>query len=172
MHIASYYLAIMDLSWAGVRMHPQSTAAATAAEPPHNKRRLGRSRTTNNPSFLPRKPLSPFQAARRQRDLVEACVHALGGSVTELVAVQIRKCAELLTMAEGIRAGALGGTPQTSGDLMALIRIEGEARRCLKTLGIKVEPPPKTSRGLQLARERWAEQAKAAGEASATPMTE
>ena len=116
-------------------MHTQSTAAATAAMPPHNKRRLGRSRTTNNPSFLPRKPLSPFQAARRQRDLVEAFVNALGGSVTELVAVQIRKCAELLTMAEGIRAGALGGTPQTSGDLMALIRIEGEARRCLKTLG-------------------------------------
>ena len=140
-------------------MHPPSTAAATAAEPPHNKRRLGRSRSTNNPSFLPRKPLSPFQAARRQRDLVEAFVNALGGSVTELVAVQIRKCAELLTMAEGIRAGALGGTPQTSGDLMALIRIEGEARRCLKTLGIKVEPAPKPSGGLTIARQRWAEEA-------------
>jgi hypothetical protein len=140
-------------------MHPQSTAAATAAEPPHSKRRLGRSRSTNNPSFLPRKPLSPFQAARRQRDLVEAFVNALGGSVTELVAVQIRKCAELLTMAEGIRAGALGGTPQTSGDLMALIRIEGEARRCLKTLGIKVEPAPARAGGLVLARQRWAEEA-------------
>jgi hypothetical protein len=140
-------------------MHPQSTAAATAAEPPHSKRRLGRSRSTNNPSFLPRKPLSPFQAARRQRDLVAAFVNALGGSVTELVAYQIRKCAGLLTMAEGIRAGALGGTPQTSGDLMALIRIEGEARRCLKTLGIKTEPPPARARGLELARLRWAEDA-------------
>jgi hypothetical protein len=30
-------------------------------------------------------------------------VDALGGSVTDLVAVQIRKAAELLTMAEGIR---------------------------------------------------------------------
>ena len=163
-------------------MHPQSTAAATAASTPHNKRRLGRSRTTNNPSFLPRKPLSPFQAARRQRDLVEAFVNALGGSVTELVAVQIRKCAELLTMAEGIRAGALGGTPQTSGDLMALIRIEGEARRCLKTLGIKVEPAPKPSGGLTIARARWEEQraqekakkaaTEAAGEASATHTPE
>jgi hypothetical protein len=156
-------------------MHPQSTAAATAASPPHNKRRLGRSRSTNNPSFLPRKPLSPFQAARRQRDLVEAFVNALGGSVTELVAVQIRKCAELLTMAEGIRAGALGGTPQTSGDLMALIRIEGEARRCLKTL--KIEPAAKPSGGLTIARARWEEQraqeqAKKAREASATHTPE
>ena len=102
---------------------------------------------------------------------------ALGGSVTELVAVQIRKCAELLTMAEGIRAGALGGTPQTSGDLMALIRIEGEARRCLKTLGIKVEPAPKPSGGLTIARARWEEQraqeqAKKAREASATHTPE
>jgi hypothetical protein len=163
-------------------MHPQSTAAATAAEPPHSKRRLGRSRTTNNPSFLPRKPLSPFQAARRQRDLVEAFVKALGGSVTELVAVQVRKCAELLTLAEGIRAGALGGTPQTSGDLTALIRIEGEARRCLKALGIKIEPAPKLSGGLTIARARWEEQraqekakkaaTEAAGEASATHTPE
>ena len=147
-------------------MNPPSTAAATAAYPPHNERRSGRSRSTNNPSFLPRKPLSPFQSARRQRDLVGAFVNALGGSVTELVAVQIRKCAELLTMAEGIRAGALGGTPQTSGDLMALIRIEGEARRCLKTLGIKVEPAPKPSRALTIARARWQEQAKKAREAT------
>ena len=156
-------------------MHPQSTAAATAAEPPHNKRRLGRSRSTNNASFLPRKPLSPFQAARRQRDLVEAFVNALGGSVTELVAVQIRKCAELLTMAD--RAGALGGTPQTSGDLMALIRIEGEARRCLKALGIKAEPAPKPSGGLTIARARWEEQraqeqAKKAREATTAKDTE
>jgi hypothetical protein len=163
-------------------MQPQSTAAATAANPPHNKRRSGRSRSTNDVSFVLRKPLSPFQAARRQRDLVEAFVSALGGSVTELVAVQIRKCAELLTLAEGIRAGALGGTPQTSGDLMALIRIEGEARRCLKTLGIKVEPAPKPSGGLTIARARWEEQraqekakkaaTEAAGEASATHTPE
>ena len=121
--------------------------------------------------------LTPFQAARRQRDLVEAFVNALGGSVTELVAVQVRKAAELLTMAEGIRAGALGGTPQSSGDLMALIRIEGEARRCLKTLGIKVEPAAKTSGGLTIARARWEEQraqeqAKKAREATTAKDTE
>ena len=140
-------------------MHTQSIATAIVAESPRNKRRHGRSRSTNNVGFVLRKPLTPFQAARRQRDLVEAFVNALGGSVTELVAVQIRKCAELLTLAEGIRAGALGGTPQTSGDLMALIRIEGEARRCLKTLGIKIEPPPARARGLEIARLRWAEEA-------------
>jgi hypothetical protein len=78
--------------------------------------------------------------------------------VSELVAVQIRKAAELVTMAEGIRAGALGGAPQSSGDLTALIRIEGEARRTLRSLGIKTEPPPLKALGLQRARERWAAQ--------------
>src|ERR1700730_7994882 len=67
------------LSRAGVRMHPQSTAAATAAEPPHNKRRLGRSRTTNDVSFLPKQPPGPFAQARRRRDLVEVFLSALGG---------------------------------------------------------------------------------------------
>jgi hypothetical protein len=153
-------------------MHTQPTAVVIVAEPLRNKRRHGRSKSTNNVGFVLRKPLTPFQAARRQRDLVDAFVAALGGSVSELVAVQIRKAAELLTMAEGIRGGALGGTPQTSGDLMALIRIEGEARRCLKTLGIKVEPAPARAGGLALARQRWseaearAEKAKPAGGAS------
>jgi hypothetical protein len=158
-------------------MDPQLSITAAAAVTPGSKRRNGRSRSTNNPGYLPRKPLSPFQSARRQRDLVEAFVKALGGSVTELVAVQIRKAAELLTMAEGIRAGALGGTPQTSGDYTALIRIEGEARRCLKALGIKVEPVPKQSSGLTIARARWEEQraqeqAKKAREATTAKDTE
>jgi hypothetical protein len=60
---------------------------------------------------------------------------------------------------------------------MALIRIEGEARRCLKTLGIKVEPAPKLSGGLTIARARWEEQraqeqAKKAREATAAKDTE
>jgi hypothetical protein len=148
-------------------MDAQPNTAPVSAVKPRSKRTNGRSRSTNNPGFLPRKPLTPFQSARRQRDLVEAFVNALGGSVTELVAVQIRKAAELLTMAEGIRAGALGGMPQTSGDLTALIRIEGEARRCLKALGIRIEPPPARARGngIELARQRWAEDAERAKKA-------
>jgi hypothetical protein len=158
-------------------MHTQSIATAIVAESPRNKRRHGRSRSTNNVGFVLRKPLTPFQAARRQRDLVEAFVNALGGTVSELVGAQVRKCAELLTMAEGIRAGALGGTPQSSGDLMALIRIEGEARRTLRSLGIKVEAAPARARGLEIARQRWAEEAarkatEQAREASTTPITE
>jgi hypothetical protein len=140
-------------------MDPQPNTAPVPAVTPGSKRRNGRSRSTNNPAFLPRQALRPFQAARRQRDLVEAFMSALGGSVSELVAVQIRKAAELVTMAEGIRAGALGGTPQSSGDLTALIRIEGEARRTLRSLGIRIEPPPAKARGLELARLRWAEDA-------------
>jgi hypothetical protein len=144
---------------------PNTTAQVTVSA--RSKRRNGRSRSTNNPAYLPRQALRPFQAARRQRDLVEAFMSALGGSVSELVAVQIRKAAELLTMAEGIRAGALGGTPQSSGDLTALIRIEGEARRTLRSLGIKTEPPPARARGLELARQRWAEDAERARKAKA-----
>jgi hypothetical protein len=146
-------------------MDPQPNTAPVSAVTPGSKRRNGRSRSTNNPAYLPRQALRPFQSARRQRDLVEAFMSALGGSVSELVAVQIRKAAELLTMAEGIRAGALGGAPQSSGDLTALIRIEGEARRTLRSLGIKTEPPPARARGLERARERWAQQAEDARKA-------
>jgi hypothetical protein len=161
-------------------MDPQPNTAPVPAVTPGSKRRNGRSRSTNNPAYLPRQALRPFQAARRQRDLVEAFMSALGGSVSELVAVQIRKAAELLTMAEGIRAGALGGAPQTSGDLTALIRIEGEARRTLRSLGIKTEPPSRTAaRVAELREARWAEQdrqkaaqAAARREASATNTTE
>jgi hypothetical protein len=56
---------------------------------------------------------------------------------------------------------------------MALIRIEGEARRTLRSLGIKVEPAAKPSGGLTIARQRWAEEAaRKAREAATTHITE
>jgi hypothetical protein len=154
-------------------MHPQSTAAATAAMPPHNKRRLGRARVSNNPAFLPKRPPSLFAQGRRRRDLVEGFLSALGGpdAVSPVVAMQVRRAAELITAAELARADMLNGLPI---DMLALVRLEGAASRAVRGLGIKLEKPRGGDGGLVIARARWQaqEQAKKAGEASATPTTE
>ena len=138
-------------------MHPQSTAAATAAEPPHNKRRLGRSRTTNDVSFLPKQPPGPFAQARRRRDLVEVFLSALGGeqACSELTLVAVRRCAELQAMCERARASMLNGVPT---DMLALVRLEGVAARAIRGLGIKLEKPRSGDGGLTIARVRWEEQ--------------
>ena len=118
---------------------------------------------------------------RRRRDLVETFMAALGGPsvVNELTQVTVRKAAELVVLAEATRAGMLNGVVT---DIIGLIRIEGEARRACRSLGLKIEPvPPKTTpAGLQRARARWkadekakaAQAAEKAGEATAKDNTE
>ena len=101
---------------------------------------------------------------RRRRDLVETFMAALGGPsvVNELTQVTVRKAAELVVLAEATRAGMLNGVVT---DITALIRIEGEARRACRALGLKIEPvlPKATPPGSQLAHARWeAEKARAA----------
>jgi hypothetical protein len=117
-----------------------------------------RSRSTNDPVYLPKQP-NPRAQDRRPRDLVEAFMTALGGPsvvVNELTQVAVRKAAELLVLAEATRAAMLNGAQI---DITALIRIEGEARHACRALGLKFEPaPPKTTpAGLRFARERWAQ---------------
>jgi cobalamin-dependent methionine synthase I len=103
---------------------------------------------------------------RRRRDLVETFMAALGGPsvVNDLTQVTVRKAAELVVLAEATRAGMLNGVVT---DITALIRIEGEARRACRALGLKIEPvPPKTTpAGLQRARARWDADEKAKAEA-------
>jgi cobalamin-dependent methionine synthase I len=116
---------------------------------------------------------------RRRRDLVATFMAALGGPsvVNDLTQVTVRKAAELVVLAEATRAGMLNGVVT---DITALIRIEGEARRACRALGLKIESPPARARGLELARQRWAEDAErakrkateSAGEAPATHTTE
>jgi len=65
-----------------------------------------------------------------------------------------KKAAELLSLAEAVRAGLIGNPTR---DVTGLVRLEGEARRTLRLLGIKTEPVPKT-RALERARARWAAQ--------------
>jgi hypothetical protein len=119
-----------------------------------------RSRSTNDPRYLPKQP-NPRAQDRRRCDLITAFVNALGGpeAVSDLVLLQVRRCAELQAMCEMARAGMLNGT-QT--DMLALVRLEGVASRAVRALGLKTEPPPAKARGLELARQRSAENAERA----------
>ena len=132
------------------------TAAAVAANPPHFARGLGRAHVTNDPGFLPKQTPGLFAQARRRRDLVEAFTAALGGedALSAVAAMYVRRAAELLTMAEMARAAMLNGQPT---DMLALVRLEGAASRAVRGLGLRTEParPP---RGLERARQRWAQQ--------------
>jgi hypothetical protein len=136
-----------------------------------------RSALTNSVAYLPKQPLSPRALDRRRKDLAMAFVNALGGeqACSELTMVAVRRCAELQAMCEMARANMLNGVPT---DMLALVRLEGVAARAIRALGLKVEPPPARARGLELARQRWAEEAEKAEkaenarEASATHTTE
>jgi hypothetical protein len=98
------------------------------------------SAVTNDPRFLPKQPLSRRALDRRRKDLVSSFIAALGGpeAVSPVVAMQVRRAAELVTAAEMARAAMLNGVPT---DMLALIRLEGCAARAVRLLGIKIEPP-------------------------------
>jgi hypothetical protein len=119
-----------------------------------------RSRSTNDPRYLPKQP-NPRAQDRRRRDLITAFVNALGGkgAVSDLGMLQVRRCAELQAMCEMARANMLNGAPT---DMLALVRLEGCAARAVRLLGLKVEAPPARALGLELARARWAEDAERA----------
>ncbi len=94
-----------------------------------------RARETNDPCHV--SGLDPHsQQGRRHRDLVLIFMDALGGvdAVSDLRLVEVRKAAELTAAAEVVRADVLAGK---SSDISALVKIEGEARRAVRSLGIK-----------------------------------
>jgi hypothetical protein len=138
-----------------------------------------RAAVTNHPLRL-RGLDSRSRTGRRRADLIALYTAALGGRdrITEGQLADIVRAAELVAVAEEARFAALtkgGGAV----DLAALVRIEGTADRAVRRLGIKVEKPPARARGLELARQRWAEEAEKAKkatenarEASATHTTE
>jgi hypothetical protein len=136
-----------------VARRPPANRHGSASPPP-----ASRSRSTNDPRFLPKQPLSRRALDRRRKDLVSSFLAALGGpeAVNDLAMLQVRRCAELQAMCEMARANMLNGV---ATDMLALVRLEGVAARALRLLGIKVEQPPARARGLELARQRWAEQA-------------
>jgi hypothetical protein len=111
----------------------------------------GRSRATNDPLFLARDE-SGRRQARRRRDLVRMFIEALGPDVSDLTLVAVRKAAELVTAAEAARARVLnGGTSETdricAADLDMLVKLEGEARRAVRALGLKLDAAKPTKPG-------------------------
>jgi hypothetical protein len=153
----------------------EATAPVPAGLP--KKWRNGRAAATNNPRALT--GLTRQAQARRRHDLIRTFVNALGGpdAVGEMAMLQIKKAAELLSLAESVRASMIGDPTR---DVTGLVRLEGEARRTLRSLGIKTEAPSRTAaRVAELREARWAEQdrqraaqAAARREASATHTTE
>jgi hypothetical protein len=134
-------------------------------------------RPANYHSRLTSRPQRPAISQRsalgkRLRDLADGFAERLGGwpALSVMTAAAVRKAAELVALSEQMRSDALrnGCT-----DPDRLLRFEGVASRAVRQLGLRVEPPPARARGLDLARQRWAEEAeKAKREASATHTTE
>jgi hypothetical protein len=126
-------------------------------------------RPANYHSRLTSKPQRPAVSQRsalgkRLRDLADAFAERLGGwpALSVPTAAAVRKAAELVALSEQMRRDALrnGCT-----DPDRLLRLEGCAARAVRLLGIKTEPPPARARGLERARERWAQQAEDARKA-------
>jgi hypothetical protein len=96
-----------------------------------------RSKITNNRHRIPGLD-GRTATGRRCWDLVNAYVAALGGwsKVNDLVLMDIRRAAQLTTIAEEARTLALQ-TAAGKVDLAALTRVEGAADRAVRRLGIK-----------------------------------
>jgi hypothetical protein len=129
-------------------------------------------RPANYHSRLTSKPQRPAVSQRsalgkRLRDLADAFAERLGGwpALSVTAAGSVRRAAELQAMCEMARANMLNGQPV---DMLALVRLEGVAARAIRQLGIKIEPPPAKARGngIELARQRWAEEAEKAKKAT------
>jgi hypothetical protein len=76
--------------------------------------------------------------ARRRRELIEIYAKALGGAsaLSEGQFVDIRKAAELTSLAEQSRARAMRGI-MNAGEISAMIRLESTASRAVRALNIK-----------------------------------
>src|SRR5258705_3173845 len=135
------------------------------------KWRSGGAATTNNPEALSR--VSHQAQTRRRHDLIRVFVDALGGrdAVSDVALMQVKKAAELLALAEMVRAKMLGDPGR---DVTGLVRLEGHARRQLAALGIKSDVPKTRPALQQRRRARWdaqASQEKAAKKAVREKLT-
>lgn len=81
-----------------------------------------------------------MRQTRRRRDLIALFIDGLGGrdAVTDLTLVTVRKAAELTVAAEAARAAVLAGG-KCAADLDMLVKLEGEARRAVRALGLKID---------------------------------
>ena len=129
------------------------------------RQKMGRSRATNRPGHLVTP--TPLRQTRRRRDLIALFIEALGGphAVSDLALVGVRRAAELTCAAEAQRATVLNGG-NNAATLDALIKLEGEARRAVRALGLKLN----AAKPHVPLREQWAAEAEA-DEDEAEPAT-
>jgi hypothetical protein len=100
--------------------------------------------------------LSPRgERVRRRRELIEAYSNALGGAarLTESQRTDIKKAAELVALAEAMRALALQEGPGGAGAISAMVRLESTASRAVRALRI---PAPKAAAAVPSVAEYWA----------------
>jgi hypothetical protein len=101
------------------------------------EQKMGRSKATNKPGHIASP--TPLRQTRRRRDLIRMFVTAIGpDAVTDLMLVTVRKAAELTVAAEAARAAVLNGG-SCAADLDMLVKLEGEARRTVRALGLKLD---------------------------------
>jgi hypothetical protein len=100
------------------------------------------------------------RGAKRARAIAAELEHSFGGEVTKVQRHAIERAAMWCAIAEDLAARRLAGQLIPLDDVL---RAEGVAKRALRSLGVRIESAaPKTSRGLELARQRWAENAERA----------
>jgi hypothetical protein len=101
------------------------------------------------------------RGAKRARAIAAELEHSFGGEVTKVQRQAIERAAMWCAIAEDLAARRLAGQPIPLDDVL---RAEGVAKRALRSLGVRIEPPPPRARGLELARQRWAEEAETGAE--------
>jgi hypothetical protein len=76
---------------------------------------------------------------RRRRELVRIYTAALGGptALTDGQLIDIRKAAELVALAEQMRARAMAIGTGGAAELSAMVRLESAATRAVRSLGVK-----------------------------------
>jgi hypothetical protein len=114
----------------------ERAADKRAADIAQGRGKNARSKTTNKPRRFPVSGRTAFN--RRIQDIADQYVLALGGwqALSDLMAANVRRAAELVALAEKKRAIAL-----RDGDvgLLRLVRLEGAASRAVRPLQLDVK---------------------------------
>jgi hypothetical protein len=114
------------------------------------------------------------RAGKRARAIAAELEASFGDGITKGQRRSVESAAVLSVIAEDLAMRRLAGQPVS---LDELLRAQGVAARAIRALGLRVEPAPKPSGGLTIARARWEEQraqeqAKKAREATTAKDTE
>jgi hypothetical protein len=99
------------------------------------------------------------RAGKRARAIAAELEAGFGDGITKGQRRSVESAAVLSVIAEDLAMCRLAGQPVS---LDELLRAQGVAARAIRALGLRVEPAPKSSGGLTIARLRWAEEAERA----------